>query len=317
MFNKLSTKNLFALFVVLLLVVIYLLFFNSGEERTFRRELVSLDTAKVNKIVIYPKDKKNKTIYLSKDSNKWKVKIADNKYAAVPKEKVVNLLNELSKIKPVSLSARDKSKWHDYQVDSTGIRVQAYENDKPALDIVIGRFSYQQPNSIFTYVRLFNDADVYQTEGFLSISFNKSVNDFRNSNIIESNKTKWVKLTYQYPADSSFVLVRSGSRWKIGSQLTDSATTEQLLNNLERITSTDFNDNFMPQKSQAPVYKLIINMSDTSKITVDAYKTSPEDNSQIIIHSSQNPDSFFTLNKELHSRIFLSPKKFMVKSKTK
>ncbi len=309
MFNKISTKNLSFLFVILLLVVVYLLFFNSGEERTFRKNLVSIDTAKVSEIYIYPKDKKKEEIYLKKEDSGWKVKLVNNKYASVPKSKVVNLLNELLRIKPTTLSARDKDKWHEYQVDSAGTRVKVLEDGKNTLDIVIGRFSYQQPNAISTYVRLYNDADVYQTEGFLGMTFNQSVNDFRNPNIIESNKTKWIKLTYEYPSDSSFVLVRSGKRWKIDNTLTDSAQTEQLLNNLERVTSTDFNDNFTPSKFQSPEYKLIIDMNDTTQIQLDAYK----DSLQVVLHSSQNPESFFTMNKNLESKIFLSPKRFFKK----
>ena len=308
MFNKISVKTLAGLFVVLLLIVAYLLFFKSGEERSFRKDLVNIDTAKVNEIYIYPKNKKEE-IYLKKDASGWKVKIAGDKYVPAQKNKVVNMLNDLMKVKPAGLAARDNSKWHEFQVDSSGTRIKVMENGEPSLDIVIGRFAFQQPNSVSTYVRLSNDVDVYRTDGYLGISFSRSANDFRNSTVIESNKTKWAKLSYRYPSDSSFVLVHQEKRWKIGNTLTDSLKTEQLLNSLGHVTSTDFNDNFTPGQFTQPAYDLVIDLNDTTSIRVNAFI----DSSKVILHSSQNPESYFTAKKDLLSRIFLSPQRLLKK----
>ena len=308
MFNKISVKTLAGLFVVLLLIVAYLLFFNSGEERSFRNELVDIDTAKVSEIYIYPKNKAEE-IYLQKDSDGWKVKLANDKYVPAQKNKIIRMFDDLMKVKPAGLAARDQSKWHEFQVDSSGTRIKVMEKGKPSLDIVIGRFAFQQPNSVSTYVRLFNDADVYRTDGYLGISFSRTANDFRNSTVVQSNKTKWAKLSYRYPSDSSFVLLREGKRWKIGNTLTDSLKTEQLLSSLGNATSTDFNDTFMPGQFQKPAYDMVIDLNDTTSIRVNAYI----DSSKVIIHSSQNPESYFTAKKDLLSRIFLSPKRFLKK----
>lgn len=308
MFTKNKTKILLGLFVFLALIVAYLMLFNNGEERSFRKELVNVDTSKVNEIFIYP-NKKNEVIHLIKESGNWKVKLAGNKTASVQKNKIINLLNELVKIKPEVLAAREKNKWHEFQVDSSGIQIKILEKGNLTLDIIVGRISFQQPRSVSTYVRLANDVDVYKTEGYLGIMLNKTASDFRNTTIISGDKTNWTKLSFQYPSDSSFILAREGNRWKIGNTITDSVKTEQMLSGLTHISATDFNDNFTPGKFQKPVYKLVIEMSDTTAIQVDAYL----DSSKVIVHSSQNPESYFNLNKDLYGRIFPGLNRFLRK----
>lgn len=308
MFNKINTKVLWGMFAVLLLAAVYVLFLNKGEERSFRKELVTIDTSKVSEIFIYPKDKKEE-IHLIKEGDNWKLKISADKLVPVPKSKVINILNELVKIEPTVLAARDNSKWHEFQVDSTGIQVKVLENGKQTLNIIIGRIAFQRPNTVSTYVRLDNDVNVYKTDGYAGMSFNRSANDFRDNNIISGNKSDWNRLTFQYPADSSFILVHDGKRWSIGNTITDSAKTAQLLNNLEHVVSTDYADNFAPGNFRKPDYKLFIEKNDTTNIQVEAYL----DSSRIILHSSQNPESYFTGTKNLNNRIFLSAKRFFTK----
>ena len=308
MFNKISTKTLVILFAVLLLVVAYLLFFKSGEERSFRNELVNIDTSKVGEIHIYPRDKKHE-IYLTRDGVNWNIKLTENKTAPALKSKITNLLNELTRIKPTVLAARDQSKWKEFQVDSSGTRIKVFENGKPSLDIVIGRIAFQQPNSVSTYVRLNNDVDVYKTDGYLGMMIGRSPNDFRNPNIISSNRTDWTRLTFRYPADSSFILIKDGNKWKINGIDIDSAKTVQLLGSLEHVTSENFADNFNPGDFQKPVYRITIDKKDTTSINVDAYM----DSLRVIIHSSENPESYFTGTKDLNARLFLSPKRFVIK----
>ena len=307
MFDKSGIKTLVILFGVLLIAVIYLLFFSSGGERSFRKDLVNIDTAKVNEISILPKNAKD-TIDLIKIEKEWKIKLPNSKTASVPKNKVISLLNDLVKIKPTVLASRNKDEWKELQVDdSSASRIKVFENGNPALDIFIGKIAFQQPNSISTYVRLHNDVDVYKTEGYLGMTLGRTPSDFRNTDIVKSSKSTWQKLTFQYPADSSFVLARDGSKWKISNTYTDSAKTEQLLNNLEHVSALNFNDNFKPADFQKPVYKLFIDINDTTTIRVDGYM----DSSKVVLHSSQNPESYFDDNKAVHEKLFLSQKRFL------
>ena len=75
------------------------------------------------------------------------------------------MLIQLSEIKANSVAAQDESKWKELQVDSSGTRVKVYEGNDNTLDIVLGKFAYQQPRTMLTYVRVKGDNDVYEING--------------------------------------------------------------------------------------------------------------------------------------------------------
>lgn len=53
---------------------------------------------------------------------------------------------------------------------------------------MIGKFAFQQPRSMSTFVKLAGDIDIYEVEGFLDMIFNKTSNDFRDETIIKSDR---------------------------------------------------------------------------------------------------------------------------------
>jgi hypothetical protein len=88
MFNKLSNKTLLILFIILLVIVAAFLFYDSKHgERSFRKDLVNIDTSKVTSINIYPKSTDHKLVKIFKEGNYWKVDIPNNKSAFVPQQK--------------------------------------------------------------------------------------------------------------------------------------------------------------------------------------------------------------------------------------
>jgi hypothetical protein len=298
MFNKLSTKVLVTVFGLLLIAVFYLFLFDGNKnERTFRNELVFVDTSKVDEIYLYPKAENYNEVYLKKINDNWKVKIGEDKFAEVPNSKIKNLFAQLLTIKPKRLASRDEAKWKDYQVDSTGTRVKIFEDGEQTLDIILGRFSFQQPRSMSTFVRLAEDTDVYEVDGFLDMTFNQSANSFRNNTIVSDNKNNWQSLTFIYPADSSFRMEKKDDKWFVDNIETDSAKTEQFLNKLSRLS----------HQLSTPTYSLKIDNSDTTSITVNGF----EMNGKLLITSSQNKESIFESDNNLKQNIFISSEKVL------
>ncbi len=308
MFNKLSTKTLIGIFSVLILLVVYLFVFDSGKnERTFRSELVNIDTAKVDEIYLYPKAENFAQVYLKKNEEKWSVKIDEEKFVSIPQSKIKNLLNQLLTIKPKRLASRNENQWNDYQVDSTGTRVEIYQDGEKTLDIILGRFAFQQPRSMSTFVRLTNDTDVYEVDGFLDMTFNQSANSFRNNNIVSSNQNNWQSLTFVYPADSSFRMEKRDDHWYINNSQTDSVSTFQFLNKLSRLTHSEFEDNIKKENLLSPTFSLKIDTKDTSSILINGFKISEN----LYITSSQNEESIFKGNTEIKRNIFIGSKKLL------
>ena len=303
MSNKTSNKALLVLFAILLLIVVITIITDSGKnERTFREELVDLDTAKVSAIYIYPKSQNHKEVKLFKEEGAWKVRLDDTRVAEAPKEKINNILDQLLKIVPKRLAARDVAKWTEYQVDSTGTRIKVEENGKEVLNLILGRFSFQQPRSMSTYVRLDKDTDVYEVDGFLDMTFNKDANAFRNGILMKDDTQKWQRLVFEYPADSSFQIVKNDGKWFYNDIQLDSAKTINYLKKISNLNSSDYSDIPGDIFSLNTNFKLHIDSSDSTSIVISAVK----DSSNFVINSSMNPETYFDGNKsQLGSKIFI------------
>jgi len=306
-----SNKTLGIIFIVLLVIAAVMYVTKTGKnERSFRANLVNVDSSKVTQITIYSKSHKNEPIELTKTTDGWKVKISKDKYARVPKEKIQNLFRQILSIKPKRLAARGKDQWHTYEVDSTGSRVVVNEGGKKALDIIIGKFSFHQPRSMSTFVRLNNDNDVYEVDGFLAMTFNRQPNSFRDGTVIKGNTAAWNKLTFNYPADSSFQITKVDGKWNDGNYKIDSTQTAQYLTRLSRITGSKFLDDVDTTKLSNPVYSLTINSENGKTITVSAYR----DSARTIVTSSLNPETYFDY-KNVGKRIFIHPNSLQPKKK--
>ena len=238
-----NNKTLVIIFGILLLIAAYMFFFQSGKhERTFREVLVDIDTSVVTEIIIQPKSKEHNEFKIFKEDNNWKVTLPSGGTANVSAKQMTNLFSQLLAIQPKRLAARDEDKWNELQVDSTGSRVQVFEGSDQTLDLMIGRFSFQQPRTMNTFVRLFNDKDVYEVDGFLDMTFNQGPNIFRDGTIINSDYNNWKQIQFVYPADSSFQLVNNGSYWLLNGIKTDSSKTINYLNRLRNLSNNSFVD---------------------------------------------------------------------------
>ncbi len=312
MFNKNSNKTLWIIFVVLFIATILIFSSESTKrERTFDKDIIKIDTSAVTEILLYPKSQKGKEVKLTKVGNEWNVIAENGKKYKTPKAKVKNLLVQILRIKPKRLAARSKDKFAKYEVlDSVATRVAVKEGDKETLNLIIGKFAFQQPRSMSTFVRLAGSNDIYEVDGFLDMIFNKTVNNFRDETVIKSDKSKWNRLTFELP-NETYELENNGKTWLLNGIPTDSAKTAIALSTLARITNSNFVDienNKLPKIES----KLTIENDLGKPIIVTAFK----DSSNYIIHSSQNVENYFN-GKNLGDKIFLTKDKFFPDKKEK
>ncbi|MGB5289053.1 MAG: DUF4340 domain-containing protein [Ignavibacteriaceae bacterium] len=309
MFRTVNNKILGLIFGILLLAAVLLFLFEGGKnERTFREVLVDIDTTAVSEILIYPKSQEYREVKLFKEGENWQVTLSSGGSAKVSDQKIREVIGQLLAIKPNRLAARDESKWNELQVDSTGSRVKVYEGSKLALDIVIGRFSFKQPRSMNTFVRLYNDKDVYEVDGFLDMTFNQGANVFRDGTFIKSDFNNWQQLQFTYPADSSFQLAKSGNNWQIKGSIVDSAKTVNYLRRLANLSNSNFVDNISIDPNSNPTYLLNITTTDLQFIEVKGF----QDSTSYIIQSSQNPETLFD-GSNLSKTIFVGQSSFTIK----
>lgn len=304
MFNKVSSRSLIIIFGALIIVAaIYMLIESSKGERTFKSDIVNIDSAKVTAISIYPRATRHKEVRLFKEGgNNWRVKLDNNKTASVPENKIKSLLDMLVQVKPDRVAAHDQSKWSEFKVDTAGTRVKVFEGNNNTLDLIVGKFSFQQPRQMNTFVRLNGEDEVYETEGFLDMAFNQTPNSFRNSEIVNDDMSNWNKLTFTY-SENSFELKKAGKDWTINGTKTDSAQTVNYLRTLSHLNGNSFIDNPSEYQLKKAEFTLTIQSSSKGTITVIAY----EDSTNTLLTSSQNEGTYFNGNQSgLLQKIFVS-----------
>lgn len=313
MFNKLSTKTLLTIFFVLLVLVLAFVFFEPNQgESNFNSDIIHIDTAKITSISIFPKSTNHKEVKLYKEGRDWFVQLKNNKSALVPSTKINGYIRELLNIKPRSVAAQSKSKWAEYKVDTSATTVKVYEGKKNTLDLHIGKFAFQRPRTMLSYIRVGNDNNVYQVEGMLGMSFNQKWNYFRDNELLTGSFTDWDTLAYNYPGDSSFVLTKKNKKWLMNGRPADSAGVYNFLRELRYTRGTDFVDDFDQSILMKPLYTLNIIGKGTQRI--EAY----QNGKQLLIHSNTNPQSYFNGSKnKLSEKVFVGKEKFYPKKKTK
>lgn len=325
MYKKFNIKILALVLGILLIVVIAVyLTDNAKGERSFRAKIVDADTSKITSIVIYPRASKDNAIELKKESAKWKV-ISGSKTYIADAAMVNGILSSLAEMKPQRLAATEKSRWSEFDVtDSAATRVKLFTGRKLATHLYVGRFSYQAPKNpnpydyrqqgtISTFVRLANEKSVYSVEGFIGMSLDRKLDDFRDKTLVRFNAAELTRLTFTYPSDSSFTLFKEGSNWIMNGLLCDSVKVADYLNSLAWINGPAFADNII-SPGTPPIYSLSIDGNNiASPIVVKAFSLeSPED---FFISSSMNEGAHFNdENGVLVQKIFISRNKFLKES---
>lgn len=327
MFRKANNKVLAIVFVVLLALVVVINLVDARRgDRTFRNEIFDIDTTDITSITIDPKGLDKEDVRLFKSNGTWKVSSGEKEYPA-DNSVVKNILGELADMTAQRVAATKEDSWKKYEVtDSLATKVMV-ETEKDDALLYIGRFSYRQPRNpqqmrtpygqqgtMSTYVRLGNEDEVYSVEGFIGMSFNRSINDFRNKTVIKSNRFDWEELSFNYPMDSSFVLSKQEDTWYINDNYkADSAYVDEYLRKISNITSSHFVDETMPPSG--PVFTLNIQGTGlTQPITVEAF---PADSVyQFLVASTQNPDVFFNgAQADLADKIFIGKSELLSSKK--
>jgi hypothetical protein len=322
MLKNISSIKMIGVLAVLILVYLGFEFFGGkSRSKSFKAEIVEIDTAKVTKVLI---GAKGGTLELIKENNAWKVAIGAGKYAAAQESSVKSTLSSLLTIKPSRVAAKDPGKWKDYQVDSAGTRVQVFEGSKATLDLVIGRFGFNQQamqqqqqmqmmgggggrQQFFSYVRLNNENEVYVADNFMGMSINADASGYRNKQLLSLTTDDISSIQFNYPADSAFVLTRVDSTWSIFGNQADSASVAGYLSGIRYVNNSNFVDDVAPTALISPTVSMSIRQDDQADIEVKAYQHPVH---QWIIHSSENPMSYFA-DKSLIEKLFVGSGKLL------
>ncbi len=320
MFKKVKLSTLIIILIILFAAVIVMQRWDAMKgERNFKSTLTEVDTANVTAIYVNPKDKKTGESKFTKSGLNWQFTNQNKRYRA-NNEFVNEVLKIFAVLKSQRVAATEKSKWAEYElIDSMATHVKIEVKNEVVADLYIGKFTFSQGKnnpmmrqgggSITSYIRLADDDIVYAVDGFLSMMFNRSVESFRYNTLISNTKEVWEKISFSYPADSSFSLTKTGEKWQINGTEGDSALIAQFINTLSNTTSSDFyNENVT---LQTPSHKIKIEGKNLGiPIEINAYIA--DETNKYFITSNLNTEAKFSAKNGLFSKIFASKSKFSV-----
>jgi len=328
MLKKLNIKTLLGLFIVLLAIVAITMIIDSRKgNRTFKKEVITINSQEVTKITIHPRAKNQKEVVLVRENATWKLMHEGKKISA--DEKVVDeILKQLSELKTERLAANSKDKWAEYEVtDTASTRVIIETNETVIADLIIGKFTYQQPDranpymqqqniKMSTYVRLNNEVEVYSVNGFLNMTFNRDFSYFRNKSVVDEKFENWRKLTYTFPGDSSYTIIKNNDLWLINGIIADSLKTTNFIRAISPTISSEFVDNTNIAKSDFPVYSLKIEGDSMAPYEIKAFAS--DTINKYIVNSSLNPEATFAdPNESIVKKLFIGKDVLLVKDTVK
>ena len=323
MLKNISSVKLIGIFAALILVYFGIKYFGgSSRSKSFKAEIVEIDTAKVTRVLV---ESKGQNLELVRENNAWKVSIEDGRFVPAQKSTVRSALGSLLSIKPSRIAAKKEDKWKEYQVDSAGTRVQVFEGGKTTLDLVIGRFGFNQQamqqqqqmmmggrgmQQFYTYVRLNNENEVYVADNFMGMSISSEANSYRKKQLFSLTTDNISQIQFNYPADSGFVLSKADSIWNIFGNQPDSASVASYLSDIRYVNSSNFVDDVPSSALVSPTVSMNISQANEADIMVKAFQH-PEH--KWIIHSSDNPSAYFA-DEELLKKLFVGREKLMTGS---
>jgi membrane-associated HD superfamily phosphohydrolase len=313
MSKKLNNKILIIILILLGIILVFTELFHKTE-KNLKTNIADFDIENVAKIKIKSKTEESITL-TKKDSENWRVSKSDKEYKA-NLNIVNNYLNELSKIKSQRLAAKSKDKWDEYEVtDSSALKIKLFDSkNKSLLDILIGKFSYKQITDQYgrnnaqgiSYIRLADEKEIYAVDGFLPMSLDKKLDDWRNKLLCKLNKDDIKSINFTYP-DSSFSLNFRDSLWYAGDMQVDAKKVENYLTKLQNKNGGKLNNNFKPVSN--PIYQLKIEGDNLTNISINCYKTEDD---KLVIQSSLNSEALFESDKDgLVNQIFKSLQNFI------
>jgi hypothetical protein len=312
MFRKLNTRGLLIVFVVLLGIVVLVNVIDSKKgDRSFKEELFTADTSKITGIVITSPQQPGKKVELIKKDQQWKVRKGDKTYTA-DENGINSILAALQEMKVKGIAAAGKDNWEKFEVtDSTAVHVVIKSNKKILEELWISYqqpqtqspYAYNQQGTMTTYARVEGDKNIYAVDGFLRMTFSPDINNYRNKELVEVNKHDITRVKFDYPSDSSFVLQKENNQWQVSGEAADSASVEKYLNNISKLSSFTIVDEEQLQLD-VPSHQVVIEGNNLqSPVMLSAY---PESGNQYIVHSSENPETYFrSEDNGLFEKIFI------------
>lgn len=292
-----ATKSLSVIFTVLFAATLLVkLQGGNAASEVFRSAVVSVDTARVNRVII-DRPANGSQVTLRENNGNWTVS-NDTGEESFPADgsAIKRAIEQLNGLNVKAVATRDPDKYTRYKADSTGTKVSLYDDDRMLSSLIIGAPQIVSRREFNNYVRRPGDEPVYTVEGFLGPTFNKELNGWRDKTVWDLEESNISRIDFLFPADSSYSLERAGNRhWVTSGDTLDSGATGGMLSRLSTLRASGFVDSLTTEAFGNELYAIQIRLQNGVQKTL-RLKAPTRDNTRF--HATATDFPFvFTLNK--------------------
>jgi hypothetical protein len=232
------TKNTWILAGVLaaLIVAAYFVMQRPGESsapETSGKMLVDYDSAAVDRIEVRSP---NGPAVIERTGGVWMV-TTPVRYRA-DDATIASTLSSGRRIELKGLVSSNPQKRSVFQVDSAGTMVRVFEHGAEKTVFWIGKPS---PSYTETYVRREGSDDVYLASGLFSSNFSRRASEWREKTIFRTDQDAIAGVTLRF-GDTSVVLARQDSIWKIGDDAAKTEVVKGFIGALSNLQADEFID---------------------------------------------------------------------------
>jgi hypothetical protein len=286
MFGKLHTKHLLLLILGLAgLWWLSGLFSPRAQQRTFRENILKLDTNAITGFTITPALNKGlPPIRFQRAGDSWRMHWGTDSGMVDP-HPIHELMSSWSNMRVVRLAGgmaevRDRYDLGDSTTDRLSITA-----GKETHELLVGRQTAGEPP--MTMVNLPGDEHAYAIEGSLGTYVDYTFSEWLPKYLVTGDPKDWIRLTFNFPADTGYVMERQGERWTIDGVQTDPERTEKFLRSLSRARAQSVTDP-ADTLSAVPQFRLVVEDTTRSAPIVVVVFAS---NGRFIVRSSLNPQT--------------------------
>jgi len=284
MLGKLRTKHL-----LLLLLALAALWWLSGQlsprakQRTFREDIFKLDSSSISGFTITPAlYKQLPPIRFQRAGDGWRMFWGKDSSLADPAP-IHELLRSWSNMRVIRLAGRVSDIRDRYDLGDSTVDRLTIMAGMETHELLVGR--HTAGGAPMTVVHPPGDEQAYAVEGLLGQYADYTFGEWLPKYLVTGDPADWQRLTFNFPADTGYVMERKGGQWFIGGAQTDSSRTIRFLHSLARARGqsvTDPSDTL----SAVPQFRLVVEDSTRKEPIVVIVFVS---NGKFIVRSSLNP----------------------------
>jgi len=227
--TKNNNKRLTGIFLGLLGLLAIIKLLSPNPDSNIAKEFAALDTASIYQVNFHQAGENKKAIQLKRINDGWKI-IFENRQGWAADDAIQEILKSLSSVHIDRLVGSDRNSWNELYVNDTlGTHVTVSNQNELVADWYIGSPSKGRSH----YIRSNNEAKVYilQSEQLPAL-ISKSFEDWHDKRLIKLDIHKINKIIFNYPADSSFTIIKIDSSWTMAYETINRFLIDNYLKNI-------------------------------------------------------------------------------------